>query len=479
MRVPLSRSAVVVLFGTSVALTACQTTTRGTMPLQATQPTLGTWADEAAGSTIKSTCGTSISIVNSQPVKCEFSEAGYTGTFRIDAATLEKNKIATVAPKIGTSQTTFRVSAGNKPGFGSFLVLGKAGDKLEISFSRLRTDRNVACVHPRTSSQKLSLPVTGGVSGTMSFGAFAAGASGCGYVKISTGADIETPHPSADSAQDVVIDANGGPSALLTISVGEGFDGHPIFGNAMIVSGMQLMTSPDLNFPDGTYYASITTTEGTRSHTNGIIAFTAKDGVLKVASITLPNGKSFPLIFTAKTSSIIAVYPKGVEPPPPSPSPTPSTSPTPSARPTPTPTEAPTQKPVRGAYGNPPPKYGVEFGTSSYKVPSPPCTGYPAPCTGTSAIEQQTYGGSIEVPGGMFGTIKYSANIGYMGLYPPVVNNCPKEWTIIAGLDGNGTIVIPKSHPWVNHVCEITYSTLPPGKSGTYYTETLYLQGVD
>lgn len=330
---------------------------------------------------------------------------------------------------------------------------------------RLKTAHSVVCVHPSTAPQKVTMPPAAGVSGTMSFTAFAAAASGCDYVEISTGNDAKSP------------DANGSAKPLLTISVGEGFDGHPLFDNSMIVTGMQLMVSPDLHFPDGTYYATITTTRGDRSTLYGRIVFTAKDGVLKIPAIELPNGKSFPLILTAKTSSIITLYPRGVEPPPPTPSPSPSTSPTPSGSPTPIPTPLPTSKPCKGCHGLPPPAYGDEIGISSYDEPSPPCTGSSgAPCTGSSPIEQQTIGGSIEVPGGMFGTITYGTKIGYMALLS-VTNNCPKDWLVDAGLSGDGIIVIPESHPF-NQPCEITWSTIP-ARGGNGYTETLYLQGVD
>ena len=327
---------------------------------------------------------------------------------------------------------------------------------------RLKTAHNVVCVHPRTSPQKVALPSTGSGSGTASFTAFAAAASGCDYVKIATGKDAET----SDTSEAV-------KPLGISISVGEGFDGHPILGSSMIVSGMQLMVSPDLNFPDGKYYATITTASGRRSTFYGVIAFTAKDGVLKAASITLPNGKSFPLIFTAHTTSIITLYPRGRVPP----EPTPSTSPTPTGSPTPKPTPLPTLKPCKGCYGEPPPKYGDEIGTSSYDVPSPPCTGYPVACSGSYPIEQQDSGGSIEVPGGMFGTIYYDARIGYMRPLQ-VTNDCPKDWLIDAQLNGTGVIVIPKNDPWINHVCEITYSTIP-ARGGDGYSETLFLTGIE
>lgn len=475
---PSLRSSLAALFAASAVFAGCQSSTHPTMLPEAMQQTLRSAVSTANHGAIESTCATSISIINPQPIKCNFSEQAYTGRFSIDAKTLEKDKIASVAPKIGTSKTVFSISAGTKPGFGSFLVSAQKGETLEIAIARLQTARSAVCVHPATSSQNVALPSTGGVSARVSFTPFAASATGCDYVKISTGADMEITRASERFARDAGIDdASEASRPLLTISVGEGFDGHPIFGNSMIVSGMQLMVSPDLHFPDGTYYATVTTASGGRSRFYGAIPFTAKDGILKVANITLPNGKPFPLIFTAHTSSIITLYPRGAVPPEPSPSPTPSTSPTPSGTPSPKPTPFPTSKPCKGCYGEPPPAEGAEIGTSSYDIPVPPCTGVPAPCSGSSAI-LQSGDGLIYVPGGMAGAIVFSANIGYMRLLQ-VTNNCPKDWLIDAGLDGSGAIVIPNSHPFVNTNCAITYSTLPPGKHGFYYTETLSLFGID
>lgn len=474
---PSLRSLLAALFAAS-AVAGCQSSTHPTMLPEAMQQAPWSALSAANHEAIKSSCATSISIINPKPIKCNFSEQGYTGRFSIDAKTLEKDKIASVAPKIGTSKTDFSIRAGTKPGFGSFLVSAQKGETLEIEIARLQTGRSAVCVHPRTSSQNVALPSTGGAYATVSFTPFAAAATGCDYVKISTGADVEITHASEPFARDAGIDdASAAPRPLLTISVGEGFDGHPIFSNSMIVSGMQLMVSPDLHFPDGTYYAAITTTSGSRSTFFGVIPFTAKDGVLKVANITLPNGKPFPLIFTARTSSIITLYPRGAVPPEPTPSPTPSTSPTPSGTPSPKPTPFPTSKPCKGCYGEPPPAQGAEIGTSSYDIPVPPCTGVPDPCSGSSAI-LQSGDGLIYVPGGMAGTIVFSANIGYMRLLQ-VTNNCPKDWLIDAGLDGSGVIVIPNRHPFVNTNCAITYSTLPRGKHGFYYTETLSLVGLD
>jgi len=115
------------LLGTTV-LAACQTSS----PSPALPPATQQAKIQPDKAVIKSTCGTSINIVYPQTVKCKFSEQGYNGTFSIKAASLEKMKIASVVPKVGTSKTTFKVIAGPNPGFGSFLVVDTKSRRLKI-----------------------------------------------------------------------------------------------------------------------------------------------------------------------------------------------------------------------------------------------------------------------------------------------------------------------------------------------------------
>jgi len=478
---------VLALFGVAGALVACQGASRPTpfAPAVAGPVSQANALDDrrADAAAIASTCGKSIALTDIQPVKCNFSQADYTGPFAIDAAALERDGIANVAPKTGTSKTTFTVSAGANPGFGSFTVSGGKGETLAIAFARLASAKDVVCVRPVTASKVVSLPKTGGVSGTLSLGAFAARATGCDEVEIATGADMEAA--AVARAREAGAPYSPPHPLGITISIGEGLDDHPVFGYSTIVTGMQLMVSPDLHFPDGTYYATITTTSGRRSSFNGVVAFVATKGVLKIAPITLPHGKTFPFVLTARTSSILTLYPRGVVPPAPSPSPTPSTTPTPStspsptAKPTTTPTPLPTSEPCKGCYGNPPPKYGDQIGTWSYDV-GQGCVSYTYPCKlDDIPLEQQGCPGSagacgtIAIFGGFYGAIRYHADIAYMGLYPPIHNNCPKEWRIVPEISGSGAIDVPKSAYFSGQTCDIVYSTLPPGKSGSYYTETI------
>jgi hypothetical protein len=198
------------------------------------------------------------------------------------------------------------------------------------SVTTLATATNTVCVTPSSSAQSVALPATGGVSGTVSFGAYPAGATGCDSVVFSTGTDVATAESIIRSAQSAERASNANSTApLLTISVGEAFGSSgPVsaFGYQTILSGMQLTVSPNLNFPDGTYYATVTASGQTF-----LIPFTAKGGVLTVAG----GAAGLPVLILAGTSALIALYPQGIIPNTPSPSPSASASASPSATPSP------------------------------------------------------------------------------------------------------------------------------------------------
>jgi hypothetical protein len=264
--------------------------------------------------------------------------------------------------------------------------------------------------------------------------------------------------------------AGGPPRPLLTVSLGEGVGGNGVFGTVYVMSGMELKVSPDLNFPDGTYYASITTVDGRRGSLLGVIAFVAKDGVLTISHVNLPDGQTLPVAFPAQASSILAIYPPGVIPPPVRPTPRPTGSATPA------PTPVPTSEPLKNAYGRPPPASNSFFGTMSWDWPDPPCVGVPAPCQWTTPlVEGFTGDGAIEIPGNFSGKITFNGDLGYMEIFPPIKIDCPESYDVSAGLDGSGQINIPEDHKWVGQSCSITFSTLPRGFTGNYYTETISL----
>lgn len=385
---------------------------------------------------------------------------------------LASAKIARVSPMTGTSATTFVVSAGKQAGFGTFSVSDTNSNTLAVGVAHLASAHGDVCVKPAAKAQA-ALPATAGITATISF-FFKPDSTGCDYVRISTGSEIETPPHEALAGLDVPDDASAAPRPLLTISVGEGIGGKGLFGDVFVVSGMQLKVSPDLNFPDGTYYATIETTEGKLTSFMGAIKFVAKDGVLTVAYANGgPKGQTLPFVIGAKSSSILALYPPGVSPPALSPSPSPTGSAT--APPTP----FPTQSPFKGAYGRPPPASNSIFGTMSWDWPDPPCPGVPAPCQWTSQLVEGFSGeGHIDIPTNFVGTITFDAGLGYMENQPPVKIDCPKSWAVDVSVAGSGEIRIPKNEPWVGASCVLTLSTLPQGFHSTpfnYYTETLSL----
>jgi hypothetical protein len=231
----------------------------------------------------------------------------------------------------------------------------------------LATAMNTVCVTPSAAMQSVSLPATGGVSGTLTFGAYPAGATGCDNVVIASGTDVVTTQSSLRSAQNVVPQAATSSSPpLLTITVGAAAGGSgPLspFGFPTIVSGLQLNVGPNITFPDGTYYATVTTSGKTF-----IIPLTAKSGVLTVSS-----GSDLPILILAESSAVIAIYPQGVVPPTSTPSPAPSAtatataSATPTAVPTSTPTASPTSMPTVIPSGGTVP-VGTIIGTSTLTV---------------------------------------------------------------------------------------------------------------
>jgi hypothetical protein len=229
----------------------------------------------------------------------------------------------------------------------------------------LASATNTVCVTPNSSApQSVNLPATGGISATITFGAYPAGATGCDSVTIATGADVATTQSFLRSGQNGVRETSATTTTapLLTISVGAAFGGSgPVsaFGYQTIVSGMQLMVSSNLNFPDGTYYATVTASGKTF-----IIPFTATGGVLSVAGGTA----GLPVLILAGSSALITLYPQGVMPPASTPSPSPSATASASASPTSSATASPT---AAASAGQPVPD-GTTIGTSTLTIEGQP-----------------------------------------------------------------------------------------------------------
>jgi hypothetical protein len=202
------------------------------------------------------------------------------------------------------------------------------------------------CVYPSTQAQTVALAPAGGVSGTISVGAFPAASQTCIAITLATGADA-----TANAAASIVRVASGEraqaatpapaptPMPLLTISITDAFS----YG--VVITGMTLNTPSNLNFPDGTYYATIS------DQTSLGYVFTAKNGTLTLSSTNAQ------FLVTPLDTATLTLYPRGYVPvfsTSPSASPSASLAPSPSAvpsasavpSPTPIPTSTPTPKPT-------------------------------------------------------------------------------------------------------------------------------------
>ncbi len=318
------------------------------------------------------------------------------------------------------------------------------------------------------------------MTGTLSFGAYPSGATGgCDAVRISTGADVEDATGATASARRR---RSGGPhpSPILTISNGEGLNGNSIFGDEAIISGLTLSLPSNLDFADGTYYATVSMPGADGQTKVSLIAFNAKGNVLTVAPQTNPlNGESFPVVILANTSAVISLYARGVMP-------AASGDDTGGAdgggQPNvdvadaglpPLPTDVPPHAdPMPSFAGYPPPDVGAQIGyVKSVKDSS---------CTTSCSSQQIVQGNGGEpvllfVYGNVGETITYELNIAYMQLRS-VSTACPSDYEIIAGYDGTGQITIPASDDLImSSGCSITYSTAFAGQSGGSYSITLNL----
>ncbi len=222
-------------------------------------------------------------------------------------------------------------------------------------------------MYPSTQAQTVALAPAGGVSGTISVGAFPAASQTCIAITLATGADA-----TANTAASIVRVASGEraqsatpapaptPMPLLTISITDAFS----YG--VVITGMTLNTPSNLNFPDGTYYATIS------DQTSLGYVFTAKNGTLTLSStnaqflvtpldtatLTLYPRGYVPVFSTSPSASPSASASASTAPSPsavPSASAVPSPTPIPTSTPTPRPTPKPTATPVPTATPTPSP----------------------------------------------------------------------------------------------------------------------------
>ena len=104
-------------------------------------------------------------------------------------------------------------------------------------------------------------------------------------------------------------------------------------------------------------------------------------------------------------------------------------------------------------------------------------------CNGMNLPIEQVDGSdaAMSIPANFYGSITFSAQIGYMGLYlGNPLSNCPSDWEVGATIGGSGTISIPQNDPAGSAPCEINFQTNPPGSVNIRgYYEGIALQYVD
>jgi hypothetical protein len=149
-------------------------------------------------------------------------------------------------------------------------------------------------VTPSTSAQAVALPPTGGVSGTISFGGFPAGASGCIDVTLATGSKT-----SARSARPAGV--NSTPLIAITVDASS-------IGSASSVTGLALAVPSSAYLPDGTYDALVEA-----SAIWFVVPFVAHGGALNAQAAS--SGQNvFPWILGANGVMSITLYQPGFTP---------------------------------------------------------------------------------------------------------------------------------------------------------------------
>jgi hypothetical protein len=228
------------------------------------------------------------------------------------------------------------------------------------------------CVTAQATPQTVTLPDTGGITASLAFAQYDTGATGCQNITIATGsaaAATGTPLSTARSIQS----ASSAP--IVSMTLGEGLPTS--LGLATVMSGATLSTDANLNFPDGTYNATVQIAAyGVNTSVQLSLVFAASHGKL-----TITGGTQLPVNLGGGAKLLIydrGVVPPGFIQPTPSPSPSSSASATPSpapsasltATPVPTPTPLPTSQP-----GVPVPD-GTTIGTFSDTISGLPNNSY-------------------------------------------------------------------------------------------------------
>ena len=179
-------------------------------------------------------------------------------------------------------------------------------------------------VTPSTLEQTVAVPNTGGFTGTLTIGQFAPNTTGTVQITFAAGSSATLSAVGRKALAVRAPRATNSPIFQTQISGS--------FGGQALISGYVLNTPSNVNFPNGTYQATLSTNS---SPPQGL-TFVATGGQLTLVS------KGLPLVVLPGQTVTLSVYAPGVTPlPTPSPTPSPGASPSPTPSPTATPTATP------------------------------------------------------------------------------------------------------------------------------------------
>ncbi len=327
---------------------------------------------------------------------------------------------------------------------GSLVACGGSSGTTPSSPTVLSAAVARGCVYPSTQAQTTAIPAAGGVSGTISLGAFANSSSSCIAITVATGADATLAvNAKAVSAVSSVrrADATSSPlpPPITQIELSNTSAGNVTWTTVTL----QL---PTASFPAGQYPATIATQSisGDGELTTSVANFTVTVSSTGQAVVKGPGLTHVLGIVLSGTTGLLSIYPAqtvlptatptGVESASPSPSPTPTPaqsptpvpSPTPTAAPTLTPTPRPTATPVPGAYtatvtlapGN---GSCVQFDAdSTTQLFTADVSDAPPPGTTLYYAWQHSFGGTWTIPGTIFSVPDGAGDLLTAGLQPTI-----------------------------------------------------------
>jgi hypothetical protein len=133
---------------------------------------------------------------------------------------------------------------------------------------------NTFCITPSTSAQAVTVPNTGGFTGTLNIGAVASAAASCDVnVAVASGADAAVRSGVTAAALRRIAATNPANGPIWSISLSNAYVG------GVEMTGATLNTPSAINDPDGTYYAVVT---------DGTLPPTVLQSLLKTASSSWP-----------------------------------------------------------------------------------------------------------------------------------------------------------------------------------------------